>query len=111
MKIIDTLITNYRMTVKQGFALCSLMLLLVTASCNSAKNTELAEQGASIFHSQLNAEQYHAIYEPADKEFRNAMSETDFVALLQAIHRKLGNFQKSKLQSSQVSWIAGKERS
>lgn len=84
-----------------------LAFLLFMTSCNSVNNKELAEQGVAQFHSQLNAAQYHAIYTESDEQFRRISNETDFAALVQSIHRKLGKVQQSNLQSFQVGWFIG----
>ena len=68
---------------------------------------ELADQGVSEFRSQVDSEQYHAIYIGADDKFRRGSNETDFVALMQAVHRKLGKVQQPNLQNSQVGWFVG----
>jgi hypothetical protein len=49
-----------------------------------------AESGVASFHGMLDAERYSDIYGGTDDLFKNATSEGQFTAILQAIHRKLG---------------------
>ncbi|SRR5258708_28029856 len=99
---------RYHTPSQRGVAFTAVLALLFSlASCKEANNRELAEQGVTQFHSQLNSEQYLAICAGAEEKFRKAANEIEFVALLQAVHRKLGKVQQSKLQSSQVGWFAG----
>jgi hypothetical protein len=93
---------SYKIALTIGFA--SFIFLV---SCNSTKSKQLAEQGVSQFHSQLDSEEYHALYVGSDDRLRQATSEGDFVALLQAVHRKLGSVQQANLRTFQVAWFAG----
>jgi hypothetical protein len=52
-----------------------------------------------LFHSQLDSEQYSAIYQAADVKMQNATSESDLEKYLEAVHQKLGAFQNSTLRS------------
>jgi hypothetical protein len=83
-----------------------LILYISVISCSSTKNKDLAEQGVVQFRSQLDSEGYHAMYVAADEDLRKISSETDFVALMQEVHQKLGKIQQSKERSFQVSWFA-----
>ena len=89
--------------VKVAFA----ALIILLTSCGSGKDIAAAQQGVGQFHSQLDSEQYHEIYAAADDSFHKATTETDFIALLQAIHRKLGKTQKSEQRTFQVGWYTG----
>jgi hypothetical protein len=85
---------------------CASCVLL--SSCGSAtKSLELAKQNVEQFHSQLDTEQYPAVYASADEKFHQVTSESDFTKILQAIHRKLGNVQQSSLRSMNVGWHTG----
>jgi hypothetical protein len=91
---------------------CAFALLfgtcIVLSSCGSStKSVKLAQQNVEQFHSQLNSEQYAAIYAACDEKFHQASSESDFVKLLGAVHRKLGNVQQSNLSNTGVAWFAG----
>lgn len=91
---------------------CVLIILGVTcvllSSCGAtSKSVDLAKQGVEQFHSQLDSEQYAALYAAADEKFHKATNESDFVKLLQGVHRKLGNIRNSNLRNTGVAWFAG----
>jgi opacity protein-like surface antigen len=86
-----------------SFAVCMLMV-----SCSSSiENVILAKQAVEEFHTQMNTEQYKALYAAADDKFHQATGERDFTKLLQSVHRKLGNAQHSNLRYTNVGWYAG----
>ena len=87
-------------------AICATGILL--CSCGSAtKNLQLAEQNVEQFHSELDSAQYAAVYAACDERFHQATTESDFVKLLEAVHRKLGNVQQANLRNTGVAWFAG----
>jgi hypothetical protein len=63
-------------------------------------DTDLAEKEIPKFHALLDAGQATEIYARASEELRGAASEKDFVALLDAVHRKLGQVKTTK----QIAW-------
>jgi len=65
---------------------------------------ELAKQNVEQFHSKLDSEQFAGLYAASDEKFHQATSEPDFIKLLDAVHRKLGNVQQS---NTGVAWFAG----
>jgi uncharacterized protein DUF4019 len=85
----------------------SILLLAVLSSCGSGKSVETATKSVEQFHSQLDSEQYQAIYAAADEGFQKATNEPDFDALLQAVHKKLGKVQTSKRSNFQVGMSTG----
>jgi Protein of unknown function (DUF4019) len=98
---------SYGLFLRNSSALVSLLVVLTVVSCGQGNKRELAEQGVAQFHAQLNSEQYHAIYVGADDKFHQASTEADFVAFMEAVHRKLGNAGQSSLQNTQIAWFAG----
>jgi Protein of unknown function (DUF4019) len=83
------------------------MGLLVTSCGSSKQHLELAQRNVEQFHTQLDTEQYTAIYASCDDKFHQITSESDFTKLLEAIHRKLGNVQHSDLKNKGVAWYSG----
>lgn len=79
-------------------------IFILLAGCGSANDVRLAEQGTGQFHSQLDSEQYRAVYAQADENLHKAATETDFVNLLEAVHHKLGRVQKSQRRNYQLNW-------
>jgi hypothetical protein len=86
--------------------ICAVSVLF--SSCGSStKSLELAKQNVEQFHSELDSGQYAAVYAACDEKFHQATTESDFVKLLDAIHRKLGNVQQANLRNTGVAWFAG----
>jgi Protein of unknown function (DUF4019) len=90
---------------------CSLLAILFVGgalvSCGSSKKIQLAKDSVGMFHAQLDTEQYSTIYKTADDKFHAAISEAEFVKLLQAVHNKLGTVKESNLRNTGVAWYAG----
>lgn len=81
--------------------------LLVSSCSASTKSIEQAEQNVEQFHTQLNTEQFAAVYAASDDKFRQATSEAALVKVLDAVHRKLGFVQQSKLRNKGIAWFSG----
>jgi hypothetical protein len=85
------------------FAMCVLL-----SSCGSStKSVDLAKQSVGMFRAQVDTEQYAAVYAACDEKFHQATSESDFVNLLGAVHRKLGTVQQSNLRNTGIAWFSG----
>lgn len=81
---------------------------LVLAGCNPAKSKEAATQAVMQFHQRLDNEAYAEIYRDAHPDFKKASTEKDFTALLEAVHRKLGNTVSSEPAGWRVnSFVSG----
>ena len=76
----------------------------ISACGDMAKNIALGRAAVAKFHQQLDAEQYDQIYAEADPALRQASARRDFVALMSAIHRKLGKTQDATGESFNVNW-------
>ena len=79
--------------MRSSVAVFGVIILIGCASCSyEAKHkTETAvEQAAEKFHEALNAEQYQTIYNEADVELRNNITEGEFTAQLRSAHEQLG---------------------
>ncbi len=63
--------------------------------CSMSVDTALAEQAVPRFHEELDAGQFDAIYEASADELKQATTQREFVAFLDAVHRKLGNTKAS----------------
>jgi len=84
-------------------------LLISLASCHSGANSsqKAAENSVVQFRTAFESEQYHNMYTEADEGLHQLTGEPDFVAYMQAVHRRLGRFQRSRLAKYQVGWFAG----
>ena len=52
---------------------------------------QLAEDAVPKFHEQLDAGQFQDIYDQSGEDLKQAANRQEFIALLDAVHRKLGN--------------------
>jgi Protein of unknown function (DUF4019) len=97
-----------RSTVKAAFILVAILgLASFVISCGSGTQVKNAEQGVNQFHSQLDSEQYQAMYAASDDGLHKTATEADFVSLLQAVHHKLGKIQSSQRRNYQVNYSTG----
>jgi hypothetical protein len=78
----------------------SIVATLAYVGCNPVKGMTAADQAVKDFHSKLDAADFKGIYDAAHADFKDASTEKDFTAILEAVHRKLGNVQSSE----RVSW-------
>jgi Protein of unknown function (DUF4019) len=76
----------------------SMMAACLLMSCSWRADTHLAEEGVEKFHQQLDAAEYAKVYDAGSKELRDSMARTDFIALLSAVHRKLGQIKSAERQ-------------
>jgi hypothetical protein len=79
----------------------------ILSSCGYNEDKAAAETGVRTFHSQLNSGEMHAIYTGADDAFQKATSEPDFDAFMGAVHRKLGDVERSELTNYRVGYFTG----
>jgi hypothetical protein len=70
-------------------------LLASLCACSISADTTAAEEGVQKFHEQLDAGRFDEIYDQAADDLRQATTHDDFVAFVQAVHRKLGNTKSS----------------
>jgi hypothetical protein len=68
---------------------------LLMPACSPSKAKGAAESAVSVFHSELDAEQYHDIYAQSSPEFQKSATEAEIAEFLGAVHRKLGRVQHS----------------
>ena len=75
-----------------------LVLCVLLAGCAvSREDVRVAERNVDTFHSELNAEQYSAIYRSADARIK-ATNESDYIKFLQSVHQELGAVKGSVLR-------------
>jgi hypothetical protein len=72
--------------------------------CGAKEEIKTAEAAVGLFHEQLNVGGFAQIYDASDTAMKNATSQEKFVALLDAIHRKLGWVQSSNRQSFFINY-------
>jgi uncharacterized protein DUF4019 len=79
-------------------------MAVAMAGCSMSADTKLAEQAVPQFHAMLDAGRFDAIYEAASEDLRKATKQDSFVALLEAIHRKLGTTKSSAERNWNVNY-------
>jgi len=72
--------------------------LLALGGCSFGKDVSIAEKAVDAFHAQLDAGQFDAIYTAGSADLKARAKQADMVALLSAVHRKLGAFRSGKTQ-------------
>ncbi|MGZ3183055.1 MAG: DUF4019 domain-containing protein [Telluria sp.] len=72
--------------------------------CSSSEDAKLAETAVQQFHQKLDAGQFEAIYAAAGAELKDQTTLKDFTALLEAIHRKLGNLKSAEAKGWNVNY-------
>jgi len=81
------------------------MLVAITAgACSMSADTSLAEKQVPQFHALLDEGRTAEIYAQASEDLKKVATETDFVALLDAVHRKLGPVQKAERQTWSINY-------
>lgn len=86
------------------FSLSLIFLSVLTIGCGAQKDIAGASAAVAQFHGQLDHQDYLTIYNNADERFRGASKQDDFVALMTAVHSKLGTVQKSSRQGFFVNY-------
>jgi hypothetical protein len=79
------------------------VLALAVSGCSMSAAKTAAEQGVDKFHTMLDGGQFDQIYSDATVDCKRITTEHDFVALLSAIHEKLGTVRSSKEENWRVN--------
>ena len=72
--------------------------LFLLASCSAGHDVPQATQAIAQFHRLLDAGQFDAIYSGASNEMKAASPRERLVAILTAVHRKLGMFRSGSVK-------------
>ncbi|NBD19790.1 DUF4019 domain-containing protein [Aquabacterium fontiphilum] len=78
--------------------------IFVLAGCSMSADTQLAESQVPNFHSSFNSGDFKGVYTFAADDLKQATSEADFVALLEAVHRKLGTMESTTRETWHVNY-------
>ena len=79
------------------------LLACLLGACSTGEKTDLAEADVPRFHAAPDAGNQAKIHDAAGDELQKAGKREDFIALLGAVHRKLGNVKSSK----RIGWRVG----
>ena len=74
--------------------------LLSTTGCGVSSSRQQAAAAIDVFHNQLNAGDFDAIWNGADDQFRQAVSRQSYDKFVGSVHRKLGR----ALRTSNQKW-------
>ena len=74
--------------------LLALVLALCAPGCFFVVDTAPAEAEVEQFHRLLDEGRFETLYAQTGSEFKAASKQEEFVAILEAVHRKLGTVQK-----------------
>jgi hypothetical protein len=86
------------------FAVGALALVSVLCGCSMSADTAVAEQAVPKFHEELDAGRFDAIYNESADELKKTTTQQEFVAFLDAVHRKLGNTKASDKTGWRVNY-------
>ncbi len=78
------------------------MSALLAACTRTPSN--IAESAIDRFHSQLAAEKYHDIYNEADEELRNSISEVEFTTKLRTVRNPFNTAQQNNFFAGLSGW-------
>lgn len=88
------------LTIKFLFPLA--VLVAVVLDCNWSKSSEAADSAVECFHKSFNESQYDKIYDAGASEFKDAITEDDWVKLLTSVKKKLGKVVDSKRTTGNI---------
>jgi len=74
------------------------------AACSSPVDTEAARQAVRDFHDQLDTRQFNTIYDRSSSDFKKLTTRQDFIAFLDAVHRKLGESKSFQLKTATTTY-------
>ena len=84
--------------------LIAIAVALTISGCSTSKDTELAEKKVAEFHSLLDTKRFGEIYATSADDLRTAAKEQEFLALLEAVNRKLGTVKQADRQAWNVNY-------
>jgi hypothetical protein len=85
-------------------ALLLAALACTLLGCSGSADTILAERAVMQFHELLDAGRFTDIFEQSSDDLKKASTQPEFVALLEAVHRKLGNTKSAVDQAWSVNY-------
>lgn len=74
--------------------------LVCTSGCGVSTSRQQAAAAIDVFHNELNAGDFDAIWNGADDQFRETVSRQSYDKFVGAVHRKLGR----ALRTSNQNW-------
>lgn len=90
--------------MKQIAKFLSVSLLILLPACSMPRDVGLAEAEIPSFHASLDAGDFESIYDASAEELKKAAEKHEFVNLLNAVHRKLGQVTRSEKQNWNIKY-------
>ena len=90
---------------RRAFAILTASALL---GCTAPDHIAIAEQAVPKFHGMLNDAKFDALWYQASTELQKASPQSEFVAFLEAIHRKLGKAKSAVKQGWNITYSGTK---
>jgi len=79
-------------------------IFFAQGGCGTGKDVTAAEEHVTNFHRQLDSQGFLDIYNQADPKLKEITKSEEFVGLLTAVHKKLGNVQNATRQGFYVNF-------
>ena len=79
-------------------------VMVAIAGCSAGQDKAAAEAGVAQFHRQMNAREYHDIYDAADPAFRQSGSEGAAIRFLDQVRERLGTVRRTEQRSWRVNF-------
>jgi uncharacterized protein (DUF2236 family) len=89
---------------KLANVILSCAIFIAQGGCGTGQDVKAAEEQVTNFHQQLDSQDFLNIYNQADPKLREVTKTEEFLGLLTAVHKKLGNVQNATRQSFYVNF-------
>jgi hypothetical protein len=93
-----------------GVAIVTFAVFLLCSCTSPIGDVTSARNAVVRFHQELDQEKYVEMYAEAAPELRKATTQEDFLALMSAVHRKLGLVQDVTQTRFNVNWTTSGTR-
>jgi hypothetical protein len=85
--------------------IAAVALVASLSACSIGKDLPLTTTAITTFHQQLNAGDSAGIYTASSADLKGVSTQDDFTKLLDAVHRKLGNFQSGSMTNWRDNFV------
>jgi hypothetical protein len=82
----------------------AVLFLLALTGCSMSADTSLADAAVPQFHEMLDTGRFVEIYAAAAQDLKHIVSQKDMVALLEGIHRKLGDTKSAQRKAWNINY-------
>jgi hypothetical protein len=79
-------------------------LAATLSACSGSADVASAKLAVTRFHQLLDSGRFTEIFEGSSDDLKKESTQADFVALLEAVHRKLGNTKSASDQTWNISY-------